>query len=285
MIERTFVLSGGREMAAQVWEKPGKPLLLALHGWLDNSASFFELAPRLDATVIALDLAGHGHSYHRSAMSAYNIWDDLVDVQEIIAQLGVTSVGLVGHSRGAIIANLLAVALPEKISQLLLVDGLIPEPVESGQAPAQLRKALLELGRHAQRQFPIYASVSEAAKVRLQGTFPLGQAAAMAIAERGTHDVEGGVTWRVDPKLLAPSFIKLDTAQIDAFLAALKTPTTLVLGEEGIANIFPHVNYGAVISKYITQHSLAGSHHLHMETQAQAVADIFNRQLQIESAN
>ena len=46
---------------------------LLLHGWLDNSDSFAQLAPKLCdadgdafADVVALDLAGHGLSDHRN---------------------------------------------------------------------------------------------------------------------------------------------------------------------------------------------------------------------------
>ena len=38
-----------------------KPLIIALHGWLDNAASFIELAALLNQYyIIALDFPGHG---------------------------------------------------------------------------------------------------------------------------------------------------------------------------------------------------------------------------------
>ena len=42
------------------WGRPGNTPILALHGWLDNAASFSRLAPLLlDVDVVAIDLPGH----------------------------------------------------------------------------------------------------------------------------------------------------------------------------------------------------------------------------------
>lgn len=277
--ERLFPLSGGRQLAAQVWHKPGAPVYLALHGWLDNSASFSRLAPLLNATVIALDLAGHGHSYHRSQPGPYHLWDDLLDLDEVLAQLQLPQVGLLGHSRGAIIATLYAASRPEKISRLLLVDGIFPEPVESDATPDQLRRALDEFPRHAQRRFPVYSDLAAAARVRLQGMFPLSEAAAALMVARGTCEVDGGLSWRVDPKLMAPSMIKLTRAQMQAFIARLSMPVTLVLASEGMVKLWPKMSAMLAQLTPLEVVQMEGSHHLHLEQQAPVLAQLFNQRI------
>ena len=52
--------------SALEWGNADDKPVLALHGWLDNAASFTPLAPRLkNVRLIAVDLAGHGRSQHR----------------------------------------------------------------------------------------------------------------------------------------------------------------------------------------------------------------------------
>mgnify|MGYP006388282055 CR=1 FL=1 len=56
------------QLAGLSWGEPGEKPLLALHGWLDNAASFIPLLPLLEKYhVVALDFAGHGGSEHRAA--------------------------------------------------------------------------------------------------------------------------------------------------------------------------------------------------------------------------
>jgi len=77
------------EVAAHLYgPDDGKPVI-ALHGWLDNAATFSRLAPRLQGLrIVALDLPGHGHSDHRPIGAGYNIWDYAHDVLQVAEQAG-----------------------------------------------------------------------------------------------------------------------------------------------------------------------------------------------------
>ena len=63
--------------------------VLALHGWLDNAASFIPLAaalPGLD--LVAIDLPGHGHSAHMPPGTQYNTPGAICHVLEVADALG-----------------------------------------------------------------------------------------------------------------------------------------------------------------------------------------------------
>ena len=154
--QTTFELSN-ITLQAQVWGEPGQIPVLALHGWLDNSASFECLAEQMNNVhLVALDLAGHGQSGHRTPGTPYNIWEDVADIFAVADKLGWKTFSLMGHSRGAIISTLSAGTFPDRIKGLMLVDGVLPMFVEASEAPSQLAKSINETKSYA--GLPIRAS-------------------------------------------------------------------------------------------------------------------------------
>jgi len=111
--ERTFE-SNGVQLVAKEWGEPSGTPVIALHGWLDNANSFDQMLPHLhNMHVIAVDMAGHSRSGDRSEDSGYDIWQDIADVLAISEQMGWSRVALLGHSRGAIVAALVAGTFPD----------------------------------------------------------------------------------------------------------------------------------------------------------------------------
>lgn len=265
----------GLEVAAQAWGNPDALPVLALHGWLDNSASFFALAPRLtNAYIVAIDMAGHGQTSHRLGAFPYNIWEDVAEIFAIADQLGWQKFALLGHSRGAIIATLAAGTFPERITHLGLIEGLRPEPVRSEDSPAQLASSIKSIAAQAAKKMSIYPDLVTAIKARERGMFPLSFEAARALTERGVKKLADGFCWSTDQRLLAPSAVKLLPEQTDAFIARISAPTALILASEGLPKLFPQ--FEAALAKYphIITHRLAGGHHLHMEQEVVAVAAV-----------
>lgn len=278
MIPTELVLrTAGLEFSAQAWGNPEHIPVLALHGWLDNSASFNALAPQLNNVyLVAVDMAGHGRSSHRPGCSPYNIWEDVAEIFALADLLGWKNFALLGHSRGAIIASLAAGTFPGRITHLALIEGLLPESARSEDTPTQLARSIEGMKARDQKKLSLYPDVSTAIKVRERGMFPLSYAAAKALTERGLKKVEQGYQWSTDPSLLVPSALKLLPEQMAAFIARISCPIALVLAEEGMPKLYP--SYARAISSYpnVAVTYLPGGHHLHMEQEAGKVAAVFN---------
>ncbi|QFT55864.1 alpha/beta fold hydrolase [Microbulbifer sp. THAF38] len=265
-----------KTIAARQWgDGTGEPVL-ALHGWLDNCASFDRLAPLLEGiNLVAMDMAGHGRSYHRSPHANYNIWEEAEDIIGVSEALGWRNFSLLAHSRGAIASVITAGAFPKRIKRLALIDGLVPPATKDNEAPDILAKAIAQRARYSQRRAKVYPTFEAAVEARMNGMFPLSEWAARALAERGTLPLEGGYTWSNDPRLMAASSAKLNEAQVRAFLSRLSMPVHLVLAEEGIANMIERLRPVLESYKNIEVREIPGGHHLHMEDGAEAIAEWF----------
>jgi pimeloyl-ACP methyl ester carboxylesterase len=267
----------GLHVAAQAWGNPEHFPILALHGWLDNSASFFALAPLLNNSyIVAIDLAGHGQTSHRLGVFPYNIWEDVAEIFAVADQLGWQQFALLGHSRGAIIATLAAGTFPERITHVGLIEGLQPEPTRGEDTPKQLALSIKSIAAKTAKKMSIYPDLATAIKARERGMFPLSFEAAKELTERGVKKVADGYHWSTDQRLLAPSAVKLLPEQIAAFIERISCPITLILASEGLPKLFP--GFESTLAKYpkINTHKLIGSHHLHMEQEVASVAAILN---------
>ncbi len=267
----------GMNFAAQEWGDTTQLPVLALHGWLDNSASFFALAPRLkNLHLVALDMAGHGRTDHRPGNMAYTLLDDINDIFAIADYLGWDKFVLLGHSRGAIIGTLAAGTFPERIIALGLVEGFLPEPAKAEDAPKQLASAIEGLRAQQQKNPSVYPDMDIAVKARERGMFPLGYEAAKALTERGVAARNGGYSWCTDPRLLAPSMIKWPREYLEAFVNQISAPTKLLLADRGLP--FMYENYLREVKRFsnVDYEVLAGGHHLHMEQEVDVVAEKLN---------
>ncbi len=261
----------GLRLAGLTWGRPGERPLLALHGWLDNAASFAFLAPLLAGChVVALDLTGHGQSERRSADASYQIWDDLPEILGVVNTLGWETFDLIGHSRGAIISTLLASAFPERIRRLVLLDAVVPGAVAESEFPRQMRKALQDKERLQTRQNRVFPSVEEAVASReARGLSPV---AARTLVERSVRACPGGVTWTTDPRLHGASAVKLSDAHLRAVLAALDMPTLLLLSQQTWAQSQAMSHYAGLHIPHLSVDTVDGEHHFHMEDNVAQVA-------------
>jgi len=264
------------ELAAHLFGPQDGLPVIALHGWLDNANSFARLAPKLNGLrILALDLAGHGHSDHRPAGAGYGLPDYAHDVLQVAQQMGWERFSLLGHSLGAIVSVIIAGALPERINRLALIDGLIPPLGEPEGAAERMGTALQAQLAQSSKRKPVYADMDRAVEARMKGVVAVSREAAELLAQRGLMPVPGGYTWRSDSRLTLASATRLTRAQALSFVNAIRCPTQLVVAEEGMLA----QNKALLESVPFEVTALPGGHHLHLndEAGASAVADCFNR--------
>ena len=264
------------ELAAHLFGPEDGLPVIALHGWLDNANSFARLAPKLRGLrIVALDMAGHGHSAHRPAGAGYALWDYVYDVLQVAEQLGWKRFALLGHSLGAIISLVLAGALPERVTHLGLIDGVIPPTASGENAAERLGMALQAQLSLQDKRKPVYNSLDRAVEARMKGVVAVSREAAQLLAQRGLMPVPGGYTWRSDSRLTLASPMRLTDEQAMAFVRRVGCPTQLVVAADGML-----AKHSELLSQLpFTVTMLPGGHHLHLndELGAALVADCFNR--------
>ncbi len=225
-VEEVRLSLGHIELAAHLFGPEDGLPVIALHGWLDNANSFARLAPKLDGLrIVALDLAGHGHSDHRPAGAGYALADYVFDVLQVAEQLGWSRFALLGHSLGAIISVMLADALSERVTRLALIDGLIPLTGEADSAAERMGTALQAQLALPGKKKPVYQNQDRAIQARMKGVVAVSREAAELLAQRGLMPVPGGYTWRSDSRLTLPSATRLTHEQAMAFIGNVRCCT------------------------------------------------------------
>ena len=268
--EHAITVRGAR-LAWRQWGEDHEYPVLALHGWLDNAASFDALGPLLAGhRVIALDLPGHGLSDQRGAHGSYNIWDDLPDLVWLSAELGLARYALLGHSRGAAIATLLAAIEPGAVSSLVLLDGMLAPMFREEDTVAQLRQFAHDYGRRRSRGPRVFAGVEEAVAARCAATGIDPRAAAMLVP-RSLEPVPGGWRWRTDGRLRHASALKLTRGNVRNVLEALQLPALQFRAAQGLGARQPDVECSGWL-RGLALEEIDGSHHCHMLEQAPAIA-------------
>lgn len=264
----------GQEIAARRWHRGADHKILALHGWLDNCASFDFLAAQLPfADIVALDLPGHGKSYHRTHPGSYNIWQDIAEIAHVIEQLGWSQYTVIGHSRGAMIATLFTACFTEKIEKLVAIEAIIPEPTAPQSAPEQLLSAVAGVAQACTRPRRYYSNFDAAVASRMHGFTPLCNADAEVLAKRGVASNENGYYWANDAKLMVSSEVKYTEAQVAAFIDKVNTPVLLLLANGGLLDQMPGAQQLITRFQRIQSVKLDGGHHLHMSAGYRVVAE------------
>ncbi|MFT3670466.1 MAG: alpha/beta hydrolase [Pseudoxanthomonas sp.] len=248
--------------------------VIALHGWLDNAASFVPLAPHLPGVqLVAPDLPGHGASAHLAPGAEYTSGVAVNAVLDIADALGWETFSLLGHSMGAGIASLVAASVPERVQRLVVIEALggLAETVE--RTADRWREAIAAARALPGKKLRVFSDLAAPVRARMQAN-QLSEPAARLLVERGVREVDGGYVWSSDPRLTLPTPQRLSEPQLARLVAGIACPTTVVYADPPQA-YFPEPlrTRRAQLLPDGRLHVIAGTHHLHMEDPV-SVADV-----------
>lgn len=251
----------------------GTPVL-ALHGWLDNAASFVPLATHLEGIdLVALDLPGHGASAHLPPSGEYSPVGAARAALAAADALGWSRFALLGHSMGGAIATLLAAASPSRIERLALVEALGGLVEDEARTARRLRDAFAAQAGPAGQRRRVFADPASAVRARLQAG-GLSESAAWLIVERGLAPVgDGGFAWRSDARLTRPTAVRMTEAQMRDLIAAIECPVRLVHALPAFQYLPADIRDArAACLREAVVIGIEGGHHLHMEQPADVAA-------------
>jgi len=269
-----FTLDLGGQTASGLRRAGEGTRVLALHGWLDNAASFVPLLAHLPGRDIALlDLPGHGHSSHLPQGASYTTPAAICHVLDVADALGWDTFTLLGHSMGAGIASLTA-AVSERVERLIAIEALggLRGPEEE---TAQRLRDHVQASRHGSgRPLRVFPTMAAPIRARMMAN-QLSEANARLLVERGVREVPGGYSWRSDQRLMLPTALRLTEGQIDNLLQAIACPVQVIYATPA-QSYYPEPLRSERL-KHLRQGQLSllpGTHHVHMERPADVAAII-----------
>jgi len=250
-------------------------IVLCLHGWLDNAASFLPMLPLFtNKRVIAIDWPGHGNSSHRSLDAHYHFIDWVYDLVQLFELNQWKNIDVVGHSMGGMVASAFTAAFPEKVKSLTLLDSVGFISMTAEQTTAQLRQGMLSRLKGQNKQKSKHISEESAINARVSVS-DLNYEKAALIVRRGLVKFEDHFIWRADSRLRTTSPYRLTLSQAEQFIRDIKTPVQLIYGNKGHDMVKKGVKHFAPLFEQFLCHELKGGHHVHME-QPEATVQLIN---------
>lgn len=176
------------------------PLLVLLHGWLDTSGTWVEVAAKLGERfrVVALDQRGYGYS--EWPQDGYWFPDYLADLDALVGHLAPAApIALVGHSMGGQVASLYAGLRPERVGRLAVLDSLFLPDMPATQAQRRVRVWLDQVqGTPREKTYESFEDLAQ----RVQKQHPqLSDERALFVAKGwGAADAQGRIHLLADTK-------------------------------------------------------------------------------------
>jgi pimeloyl-ACP methyl ester carboxylesterase len=243
-----------------------KPTLIFLHGYLDNADSFATILPLLNEyQCIAIDMAGHGKSLHRSKDAHYHLSDYAYDLYQLVRTLQLSNFVLVGHSLGAIVSSLYASTQPKGLHGFIAIESCGPLSQDANTSAIQLTECF---SSRTKANKPIKQPLSIEAVIKARCAISdLSASQAQQIVSRNLKtDKQGNLLWRSDNRLRTKSALRMTEEQVCNTLANICCQRLLILGKKGFEKIKVVIAKRDNIFFDVPTITFTGGHHVHLDS-------------------
>ncbi len=243
-----------------------QPTLVFLHGYLDNANSFASIIPFLEQyQCIAIDMAGHGHSQHRSVDAHYHLVDYAYDLHQLIAILKLQNVILIGHSLGAIVCSLYAATQPKVLAGFISIESCGPLSEHEDTTAQQIRNCIeSRIKANAPIKQPLSFERMVAARCAISD---LSQQQASLLLSRNIEvDEQGQCRWLTDKRLRTKSPIRMTELQANNVLENIICKRALILGKQGFEKVRSAVQLRHKAFSKVEIFEFEGGHHVHLQS-------------------
>ncbi|MGE0848859.1 MAG: alpha/beta fold hydrolase [Hyphomicrobiaceae bacterium] len=225
------------------WGNAQAPPLLLVHGGRDHCRNWDWVAEALghDWHIIAPDLRGHGDSQW-SQDGSYTMAGYIYDLAQLVHQLKLAPVTIIGHSLGGNIALRYTGLFPESVAKLIAIEGLGPSPRMLAERHKQTfpdrMRAWIEEQRGLSGRLPRrYSKIEDAWKRMQEENRHLTPEQARHLTEHGVNQNEDGTySWKFDNYVRSWPPYDMRTQHMEELWARISCPTLLVYGKESWAS-------------------------------------------------
>ena len=219
--ERGTAEVDGAVIAYRAWGQAGGPGIVLVHGGAAHSGWWDHIAPLMTEgrRVAALDLSGHGDSGRRGTYSL-DTWSR--EVLAVAASAGISGPPtVIGHSMGGFVTLRLGSLYGARIAGAVVIDSPVRDLTPEERA-AREHRAFGPLRIYPTRE----AAIARFHPVPDQPALPY---ITRHIAATSVRAVDGGWTWKFDPKIFArPQFGSALLTRLDCRVALFRAEYGIV---------------------------------------------------------
>ncbi|PSN39615.1 putative serine hydrolase [Blattella germanica] len=263
-------------IAGKWWGPEDVKPVLCLHGYMDNAASWDNLAPLLppDLSLLAFDMPGHGHSSHFPRGTAYHRLDFVLAIQRIVNYYGWEKISLLGHSFGSVMSFIYASTFPENVDKYVAIDAIKPMNINPGKQLDKLTSKLdlfLEIDSLDPNKAPSYTYEEAVEHLHKSIKHMASKEACRVLTSRGMIKLsDDRFIFSRDPRLKVSVDLDFPKSGVLAFAKEIRCQVLNIKAKEGLNFGTPEemeefIDIIKSNADYYEYHNIEGNHHIHMD--------------------